>query len=65
MAFPAEKVRGLKNSEVIFTAVARFQLHRRPGVGNRFPPKRSAKASASSGLAKQNTTKSRSSRRRG
>jgi hypothetical protein len=33
-------------------------------VGNRSPPKRSAKASASSGLAKQNTTESLTSRRR-
>jgi hypothetical protein len=41
-----------------------FQAHRRVPVGNRFPPKRSAKASASSGLAKQNTTKSLLSRRR-
>jgi hypothetical protein len=32
--------------------------------GNCSPPKRSAKASASSGFAKQNTTKSLSSRRR-
>jgi hypothetical protein len=40
-----------------------FQRHCRLPVGNRFPPKRSANASASSGLAKQNTTKSLSSRR--
>jgi hypothetical protein len=33
-------------------------------VGNRSPPERLAKASASSGLAKQNTAKSLSSRRR-
>jgi hypothetical protein len=33
-------------------------------TGNLSPPKRWAKATASSGLAKQNTTKSLSSRRR-
>ena len=33
-------------------------------VGNRFPPKRSAKASASSDLKKENTRRSPSSRRR-
>jgi hypothetical protein len=41
-----------------------FQGHRRVPVANRFTPKRSAKASASSGLEKQNTTKSLTSRRR-
>jgi hypothetical protein len=40
-----------------------FEHHRRPPVGNRFPPNRPAKASASCGLAKQNTTTSLSSRR--
>jgi hypothetical protein len=40
-----------------------FQGYRRFS-GNRFPPKRLAKASASSGLPQQNTTKSLSSRRR-
>jgi hypothetical protein len=43
--------------------VVRFQNYRQT-ERNRFPPKRSAKASASSGLEKQNTTKSLSSRRR-
>jgi hypothetical protein len=41
-----------------------IQGHRRLPVAKRWPPKRLAKASASSGLAKQNTTKSLSSRRR-
>jgi hypothetical protein len=41
-----------------------FQGHRRLSAGNHFPPKRPAKASASSGLEKKNTTKSLSSRRR-
>lgn len=41
-----------------------FQGHPRLPVGNCFPPKRLASASASSGSAKQNTTTSLSSRRR-
>jgi hypothetical protein len=36
-----------------------FQGYRRLPVANRFPPKRSAKASASSGLAKKNTKRQR------
>jgi hypothetical protein len=40
-----------------------FQDHRQLPLGNRSPPKCFAKASASSGLAKQNTTRSLSSRR--
>jgi hypothetical protein len=51
----------------VFVALGRpacFQRHRRPPIGNRFPPNRRAKTSASAGFAKQNTTKSLSSRRR-
>jgi hypothetical protein len=44
--------------------ISGVQRHHRPPVGNRSPPKRLAKASASSGLATQNTTKSLSSHRR-
>jgi hypothetical protein len=51
------------NQGAAFGSPACFQGHRQL-LGSRFPPKRLAKASASSGLAKQNTTKSLSSRRR-
>jgi hypothetical protein len=44
-------------------SAACFQGHRRPLVANLSPPKRSVKAAASAGSAKQNTTKSLSSRR--
>jgi hypothetical protein len=47
-----------------YMSPACFEVQRRLPACNRSPPKRSAKASVSSDLAKQNTTNSLSSRRR-
>jgi hypothetical protein len=48
----------------VFGSPACFQGHRRLRAGNGSPPKRSAKASAFSGFAKQNTAEALSPRRK-